>query len=115
MNTEDRMSPCFRGCGAFVPTDGPAICGSCEAGDQVRAHEAAARTAERDRLVFSERQAGSITIRTRGYAVYLVVPPADEPDGRTLFPVEAQRLITQLTAALDFVLALKSPYKDGVT
>lgn len=28
----DSMSPCFRGCGEWIPSDGPAVCRSCRRG-----------------------------------------------------------------------------------
>jgi hypothetical protein len=111
------MSECFRGCGAWVPTDGPAICGACAAGDQVReteaARSAAARAEWESRRVQSERSYRGFTIRTIGYGIYLEFPPKRDSRDIDLFTNDARALAAKLVEAADYVESLKSPYKDG--
>lgn len=113
---DNKMSPCFRGCGAWVSTDGPAICGACEVGERVRdteaARSAAAQAEYESRRVQTEWSHRGYRIRTIGYAIYLETPPKRGPYDDSLFSNEARALAAALIRAADFVDALATPYTN---
>lgn len=115
--TDDAMTECFRGCGAWVPCDGPAICGACEVGERVRdteaARSAAAQKEYESRRVQTDWNCRGYRIRTIGYAIYLETPPKRGPFVDSLFSNEARAFAAKLIEAAEHVESLTSPYKDG--
>lgn len=98
----DAMSPCFKGCGAWVKTSGPAICNACQVGP----------AKEDPSLHTTDRALGPFTVRTRGYSVVLtsVLAPQTMAD-YGMFADQAHALSVALQQAADYVKAMTSPYE----
>lgn len=97
---DEAMSPCFRGCGAWVKTNESAICGACQVGPKP----------DDPRLRTTWHRCGPFKIHTVGYSVRLesLVPA----HSLSLFSWEARALAAAISKAADFVEALKSPYTN---
>lgn len=107
------LSPCLRGCGAYVLTDGPSVCVACQICEEAAAVTLAKQKAEDAKLVQTSVEHGAFVIHTRGYSVILECAGDNDYLGRHMFSNDARLLGEALIKTADQVQAMTSPFKDG--